>query len=76
MAKMCERVRTQRLGSEGVYRVRVSEGYGESQMGCRDWAAKMLEGSELNGHPRGHEHEPRTEKEEGLQGGGSLALSS
>jgi hypothetical protein len=26
-----------------VYRVRVSEGYGESQMGCRDWAARMLE---------------------------------
>jgi hypothetical protein len=74
MAEMCVRVRPQ-MGSEGVYRVRVSEGYGESQMCCRDWAATREQGpNSINGHPRGHEHEPRTE-EEGLQGGCSLLLA-
>ena len=74
MAEMCVRVRPQ-MGSEGVYRVRVSEGYGESQMCSRDWAATREQGpNSINGHPRGHEHEPRTE-EEGLQGGCSLLLA-
>jgi len=74
MAEMCVRVRPQ-MGSEGVYRVRVSEGYGESQMCSRDWAATREQGpNSINGHPRGHEHEPRTE-EEGLQGECSLLLA-
>ena len=59
---MCERVRRQ-IGSAGVYRVRVSErvwvkaksAAGIGLRGC--WR-----GSELNGHPRGHEHEPRRER--------------
>lgn len=75
MAEVCVRVRPQ-MGSEGVYRVRVSEGYGESQMCCRDWAATREQGpNSINGHPRGHEHKPRTE-EEGLQGGCSLCCRS
>jgi hypothetical protein len=42
-----------RIGSEGVYKVRVSEGYGESQMGSRDWAARMLERVRTQWSPTG-----------------------
>ena len=55
------------IGSEGVYRVRVSERVWPKAnvlpgLGCESAGNRPGAGSELNGHPRGYEHEPRREE--------------
>ena len=75
MAEMYERVRKHDRQRGRVQSSGERKRMAKAKVGCESAVNRPGAGSELNGHPRGYEHEPRTAKE-GLQGGSLSKLSS